>query len=354
MDHALLLKIHRWFAAAIGIFIVVMGVTGSILGLQENLDAFFHPHLSYVTPQSHPLTLSEISTAVSNKFPQEPIVAFMPSPDPNHSWLVALPAGIAYVNPYSGEVLGLRERGETFFGVIRALHVQLAAGALGKNVVRGVDVGTIFLLLSGVCLWWPAKRIRIRNLDVTRASWFDLHNTVGITSLVFLAALTITGAIIGFQDFRSISMPSGVKPFQPISTGDEAPHPQGKPITPDQAVTIAQLALPDTFPSRIQMPAYGGVYRISLTQTKHRTANANDLAAIDPHGGQILFINRARDVSRTDWMLAANEAIHTGAILGTSGRFVMSFASMMLLVLAVSGTFMWYMHPKKKFIKRGT
>ena len=62
-----------------------------------------------------------------------------------------------------------------------------------------VGVVTLFLLLSGLYLWWPLKRATIGWSGAPRRTWFDIHNTIGIISIVFLLALTITGIVIGFE-----------------------------------------------------------------------------------------------------------------------------------------------------------
>jgi len=94
---------------------------------------------------------------------------------PNLAWQVALPSGIAYVNPHTGEVLGLRLRGQTFLGFARRLHVSLASGNIGRSTIRWFNLATLLLLISGLGLWWRDGRIRLRGFDGTRRFWSDLH-----------------------------------------------------------------------------------------------------------------------------------------------------------------------------------
>src|SRR5437660_26928 len=66
-------------------------------------------------------------------------------------------------------------------------------------LVAGLFVIVLFLLVSGLYLWWPQKRASIRWSGPAFRVWWDLHNTVGVLSIVFLLLLTITGVAIGFE-----------------------------------------------------------------------------------------------------------------------------------------------------------
>jgi uncharacterized iron-regulated membrane protein len=137
-----ILKIHLALALIAGTFMVILGVTGSIMHLEPQLDRLLHPNLWYVKPYGRVLTLVEIGDAVSRKYVGEPVVAYLPSRSPRFPTEVILSRGVVAVNQYTGEVLGVRE-------------------------MRGP--------------WWSGR------------FWFDVHNSVGIFSLVPLLALAATG-----------------------------------------------------------------------------------------------------------------------------------------------------------------
>src|SRR5580704_10675809 len=163
---------------------MLLGATGSIIAFEPELDRLLHPELSYVTPTGRVLSLAEIGDAISRAYGGEPIVAFLPSASPHVPTEVILPRGIVVANPYTGEILGVRTRGQTFLGFIRALHVRLATGDAGRNVVRWSAAALLFSISSGLYLWWPLKRVRIRSSWWSRGFWFDLHNALGIFFLL--------------------------------------------------------------------------------------------------------------------------------------------------------------------------
>lgn len=310
---------------------------------EPELDRLLHPHLSYVTSNARELSLSEISAVVFQRFGGEGIVAFLPSTSPQLSSQVLLPSGIAYVNPHTGEILGERIRGQTFFGYVRALHVHLASGNFGRLVLKWSAVAMLASLASGLYLWWPFKRIRIRGEGAHERLWFDLHNSVGFWSLLPLTLLAATGAAIGFEAqiaplaYRvTASQPAPPQPWEV-----HKPAPGARLLTPDEAVAIARPYMAGAAVYRVQMPNYGGVYQIAFLYSRDQVAGERNLVVVDPYDGSVLSISRSSQLSRGDRALATNEAIHTGSIWGMPSRIVACVASVIAPVQLGSGVIVW-------------
>lgn len=340
----LILKIHLALALIAGAFMVLLGVTGSIMAFEPELDRLFHPGLSYVTPRGRALSLVEIGEAVSRKYGGEPIVAYLPSTSPSFPTEVILSRGIVSVNQYTAEVLGVRTRGQTALGVVRSLHVRLASGDLGRNILRWADVSILFSLASGLFLWWPGKQLRIRGSWWSRRFWFDLHNSFGIFSLLPLLALATTGAVLGFEDQVSslLDQVYGANPIHLSETRARSKPEAGSiAITPDQAVEVACARLPGAVAYRVQMPRYGGEYVVALTYSQDRMLGGNNSISIDPWNGNILSANLSTVLTPRERFLSMNEAIHTGNLFGTPSRIIVALAGVLLPVQAVSGLLIW-------------
>jgi uncharacterized iron-regulated membrane protein len=346
----LIRTLHLLIALTAGTFMVILGVTGSIMEFEPELDRLFHPQLSYITPGRQALSLSEIGDVVSRRFGDEPVVAYLPSLSPNFSSQVLLPSGIAYVNQYTGKVLGERVRGQTFLGYVRSLHVRLASGDFGRNFLKWSACAMLLSLASGLYLWWPIKQVRIRGEWGSRRLWFGLHNAIGILSLLPLALLAATGTILGFEDQLApmIYRFTGSQPIHATRSAVREPEDGSTTITPDQAVAIARAHLPGAVPYRIQMPKYGGVYQIALLYPQDRAAGERNVVVLDPYHGSVVSLSRSSDLSRAERLLAMNEAIHTGSILGMPSRIAVWLASIMVFVQASSGLIMWLY--RKRFV----
>lgn len=340
----LIVKIHLMIALIAGVFIVVLALTGSVIAFEPELDRLLHSDISYVKMGGRSLSLSEIGAAVSRKYPGEPIVAYLPSRSSDFATEVILSRGIVAVNQYSGEILGVRRRGQTFLGFMRALHVRLATGVLGLGIVKWSSVALLFAMLSGLYLWWPRKVMRIRGRRWTTLFWWDLHNVIGVFSLLPLLALTVTGVVIGFENqvghlldrlggtARIDSVQVNVA-RQPAAGGDE--------ITPDRAVMIVSAKFPGVAVHRVQMPEFGGLYRLSFAKVDRYITAREDSVSIDPHSGEIVAENFSRNSSLRDRFMIVNGAIHTGSILGTTTKIVAAAASLTIPVQAASGLLLW-------------
>src|SRR6266705_1287279 len=103
----------------------------------------------------------------------------------------------------SGVLEQLRFGRPDFLNVIHQLHTHLlfrGLGDLGGKVVTGAALALFCMLLTGLYLWWPLKRFSIswRGIEARR-SWFDIHNSSGILTLMFVLLLCGTGLVIGFE-----------------------------------------------------------------------------------------------------------------------------------------------------------
>lgn len=340
----LIRTIHLVLGLVSGIFIVVLGTTGSILAFEPEIDNLFHRDLSHVTPAGRVLSLVEIGDAVSRKYDGENIVAFLPSTSPHVPAEVILSRGVVSVNQYTGQVLGLRTRGQSFLGLVRALHVRLASGELGKSVLRWSAIGMVFSLLSGLYLWWPRKHLRIHGAWGSTKFWYDMHQAIGIFSLLPLFVLAATGAVIGFEDqwallLDKVSPPPTIYARQ-IETSLQ-PEAGAVQITPDRAVEIACSRLRGAIAYRVQMPRYGGRYQVNLLNLDDRIASGRNSISIDPWTGTVLSVALGTDLSFRERVAAWNEAMHTGDVFGITSRIVVAAASILVPIQVVSGCIIW-------------
>jgi uncharacterized iron-regulated membrane protein len=327
-----------------GAFLVVLAVTGSIIAFEPELDRLLHPHLSHVKQGARILSLVEIGEAVSKKYGEEPVVAYLPASSPDFPAQVILSRGVVSVNQYTGEVLGIRARGQTVLGFTRALHVRLATGDIGRNILSWSSVTLLISLASGLYLWWPRKRVRIRGPWWSRLFWFDLHNSVGILSLLPLLVLAATGIVVGFEDEVSSLLDEVYGRNSLHSSKTETRSDSGRigtEITPDQAVAIATAQLPGAVAYRVQMPRYGGLYVVALTYSDNRIASERNSISIDPWEGSIVAMNLSTSLTPRERLMAANEAVHTGSIFGMPTRILAALASFVLSLQVVSGLLIW-------------
>lgn len=350
----LIFNVHLYVALAAALFVILMGITGSIMAFEPEIDRLLHRKLAYVTPiDQRTLSFTEISQIVAGAFPGERIEAYFPSTSPELSCFVSLEkSGAVYLNPYTGQVLGVRQNKPEILDYVHQLHIRLGwqhQGDPGKKIMSWMGVAMLLLLLSGLFLWWPLKRITVQRGAGGRRFWFDLHNTVGIFSLLFLLTLTVTGIMIGFERTTNplLYKLTGSKPSQMPRTVP-APPPGAKPVSVDQALEASRSALPGATPFAIIIPEAKGAYRIALRFPEDRTPGGRSRVMVDQYTGKVLFSEGSRTSPAGARVAIANRAIHTGDIFGIPSKTVMSLASLSLVLQAATGLVMWWKRIRAK------
>ncbi|WP_315817284.1 PepSY-associated TM helix domain-containing protein [Paraflavitalea speifideaquila] len=118
---------------------------------------------------------------------------------------------ILRVNPYSGQVISLKEqkKGETdFFRFILNGHRFLwLPYKIGRPIVNYGTLIFVIILITGLVLWWPKKWTKATRQQSFSVKWkatfkrvnYDLHNVFGFYSLLFLTAIALTGMVYGIQ-----------------------------------------------------------------------------------------------------------------------------------------------------------
>jgi uncharacterized iron-regulated membrane protein len=355
----LFFNLHLYAALVAGLFIVILGITGSILAFEQELDQLLHPKLNRVTPQPHKLSLAEISAAVLKALPDAQISGYSLSSAPDTAYQVGTNRGLVYVNQYTGEILGVQQGPDSIsnaLNFVHQVHLRLAIrnrADTGKEIIKWVGVVILFMLLSGLYLWWPVKRVGIRKGAAGRRFWFDLHNAVGIFSLVFLLTLALTGIVIGFEDATTpmLYQLTGTQPrlvYNRTRPPAITPPPDAQPITPDQAVELARTALPGAEPFQLNVPGPKDNYLIRARFPEDRTSGGRSQVLVDQYSGKVLIAESSRTAPAGSRLITANRAIHTGDIFGMLSKTVMSLASLMLVAQMLSGILMWWKRERKK------
>ena len=287
---------------------------------------------------------------VKQAFPGDTISGYQVATRPGFSDQVGLSRSVVFVDPYSGAILGQRRFGQgglDVLSIIHQLHTHLlfrGLGDLGGKVMTSAALVLFVMLLSGLYLWWPLKRIRISwRGAAARRSWFDVHNTIGVVSLVVLLALCATGIAIGFErtSTRLFYRMTGSQPQQRPDMHVPIPTANAAQIGPDSAFAIARAALPGAAPFEADVPAPGEAYFVRARYPEDLTPGGRSQVVIDSYTGRVLFAQGSRTAPAGARMVIANRAIHTGDIGGIPGKIIVSLASLGLAFQVLTGLLMW-------------
>ena len=213
-------NIHLWLSVPFGILITLICFSGAALVFEKEVMELCHHELYFVKKvEAAPLPMEQLMTKVAATLPDSVSVTGVNiSSDSERAYQVTLSKprrASMYVDQYTGEIMGKYERAP-FFNFMFRIHRWLLDsmkqdGGIfwGKMIVGTSTLMFVFVLISGVVVWWPRTRKALKNsLKIVankgwRRFWYDLHVAGGIYALVFLLAMALTGLTWSFQWYRT-------------------------------------------------------------------------------------------------------------------------------------------------------
>jgi uncharacterized iron-regulated membrane protein len=206
--------LHLSVGVAAGIFIFIMAATGVLLSFESQTVEFVDRDIRFVPiPQdAQPRPMNDLLEAVRRAGLGDP-TGIVVRNQPQAAMLFSIGRSkTAYVDPYSGAVLGVSSaRVHEFFFAVERLHRALGAPLGSKNIGHGLTAvsNLLFgvLILLGVTLWLPRKwswksvraSIAFRTGLRGRAREWNWHNVVGIWCALPLLVIVLTGVVMSFD-----------------------------------------------------------------------------------------------------------------------------------------------------------
>jgi uncharacterized iron-regulated membrane protein len=249
------------------------------------------------------------------------------------------------LNPYTGEVLPEPTRPDPLVAFMRkahVLHTQLLAGRAGSTIVVAVTFIALFLVLSGIVIWWREKLWRVN----TSASWkrinFDLHHALGVSAAIVLLLITSTGLWVHYATvddwMRKLNRsPTPAAPAQP------AVEPGTPVLSFDSIAAAARGAVPGAAIMNIQLPPGPKLPgMVQLRYPEDHTPAGRSRVFVDKYRGTVLLAMSTREADAGQHMIDIKRALHTGDIYGLPTQILWMFGAFVLATQAVTGVLMWW------------
>lgn len=211
----LLFWCHLATGVAVGVVVLIMSVTGALLTYQRQMQWWADTRGMEAGPPTVDATrlpTGEVVMRVAAEVGEEP-TSVTRYADANAPLAIAFGRGhTVYASAYTGAVLGEGAQGmRNFFRVVVSWHRWLGQTGEGRDAGRAVtgaaNLGFLFLVLSGLYLWWPRNwsRRAVRNVVFFRrglsakARDFNWHNVIGFWSAVPLAIVVASAVMISYS-----------------------------------------------------------------------------------------------------------------------------------------------------------
>jgi uncharacterized iron-regulated membrane protein len=354
-------QLHRYLGLAAGLVIVIVGLTGSLLVFEEEINHFLlEVQFGKITPQQQQVSILSVIDNVKVAYPDPKLnVSFLGLPqepdEPIHIELQSpnKPTLEVIVNPYTGKILGDRAREYTIMGVIYNLHYSLLAGDTGVAIV-GIAALLLFILsITGIMLWPGWRRLltgfKIKwNAHIKRTN-FDIHKVAGIITAVFLGLTGFTGFCWNFYTHAEPVIYAVTFSPKPI-------EPESKPIAGKSALALTEIlqradaALPGAVTTYISFPTSPEAVFMVGKRFPEEKEVWRSRVYLDQYTGEVLYLRNSRSLSFGDEVVDAFNPLHFGTFGGLPTRILYIFVGLSPTILLVTGFVMWRYRYRPKLL----
>jgi uncharacterized iron-regulated membrane protein len=337
--------LHLWLGLSLGLVLVLVTLTGCILTFEEPLLTAMHPELAdRVVPDTAGLghSLEHIlSTPEGNKLrgialPNGELTAFEGT---------AKGGDRIYFDPISGDVIAHRSGRSDPLLVLLDWHTHLLSGEVGETVLGVVACTGLFMIFSGVWLYWPGRKRALSHLrphprpPILR--WASWHRFAGIIALPLLLIMIGTGTTMAYR--------GAVRTGLAHAFGEPAPaKPPKLQDAPDTKVDwsavllAAQAAAPDAAITRISLP----VKRDTALVIRVRRPGEWNLAGrsmlwLDPFAARVIGGDDATKLGTGGRLANSLFPIHSAAVGGPVWHTLAVLGGLMPSFMLVTGFLFW-------------
>jgi uncharacterized iron-regulated membrane protein len=207
-----LFQIHLWTGIALGLYVILLSVSGSAIVFRNELYKSLWPGPKLVPISGPRLSKDALKQAVHRAWPKYSVTYIWESKRKDEATEVWLePDGVAHpktkgrlVDPFTGQDLGPSR--PMMIGVLAwmsDLHTNLLAGNTGRKVNGAMSILVVVLSVTGLLIWWPGMGRLRRSFTIDfRANWkrfnWDLHSVVGFWMFAFVFIWGVTGVYLVF------------------------------------------------------------------------------------------------------------------------------------------------------------
>ncbi|NQX41131.1 Uncharacterized iron-regulated membrane protein [Pedobacter steynii] len=349
-------QIHLWLGLGTGLVVFIISVTGCLYVFEEEIRDATQKEYKYVLVEQKPFVgLDQVIRNFEQLAPKEKITLIrITESEPNATVAVSTKKKrVYYFNPYDGQLVN--KGGADWLSVVLDIHMTLLLGETGKFIQRWSVVIFVFMLLTGLVLWFPNQmRLLRQSLSIKWKGSFkrvnyDLHNVLGFYASGILIVVSLSGLYFAFKEVKTgVSFFTGSKLSEGRKEKDVPQKENHGPLAVryNQMYQSILLQYPGVTSSSISVRKNGEI-RLR-TMYPYRWARNQNSFFFDETSGQLLRSKLYKDFNNADFYEATNYNLHTGQLFGWFGKIIACIASLISASLPVTGFVIWWKKRKKK------
>ena len=221
-------QVHLWSGIALGLYIFMISVTGSVLVYWNELYRAVTPEPIISNGSGPRLTDDQLASAARLLYPGYRVVKISRTRNLDQAVDVSLRRDDKIrrrlFDPRSGSDLG-DPVPASFWLVSKMLdlHDNLLAGPTGRKVNGLGALALLAVAVTGMVIWWPGSKTWRRSLTLKRGvGWkrlnWHLHSMIGFWSLAFMLVFGLSGLYLSFPESVQ-DLADRLEPLTPANAG---------------------------------------------------------------------------------------------------------------------------------------
>lgn len=346
---------HKWSSLVCTVFMLLLCITGLPLIFHHEIGHLLGTEIEAAEmPADTPR--ADLDAVLRTAIARHPTLQGMfasQEEDDDRVWYVTLAptpdakAGFKQVavDARTGQPLGEPSLDSGFMYIMRSLHIDLFMGLPGMLFLGLMGVLLLASLVSGAVLYAPfMRKLRfgeIRRERSARAKWLDLHNLVGIVTLVWFTVVGATGVINAWADllvkyYQSTEVTAMLAPYKdkpPLASPGSLQGAVAAALAHERGMKVAFVAFPGT---SFASPHHYGVF---LRGGEHVTAKLLKPVLVDAATSQVT------DSRELPWYLKTllvSQPLHFGDYGGLPMQILWALLDVATIVVLVTGLVLWW------------
>lgn len=353
--------IHKWSSLVCTVFMLLLCVTGLPLIFHHEIghllgDEIEAPALPADAPR---VSLDRVMEIAKSEFPGKGGMFVSQEPDDDRIWYATMSATPTSetdlkqvaIDARTGDVLAQPKLEGGFINLMFHLHVDLFAGLPGTLFLGFMGLLLAVAIVSGVILYSPFMRKldfgTVRHDNSSRVKWLDLHNMLGIVTLVWASVVTLTGIINTLADpiiayWRYDQMGEMIAPYKNLPPPERLGSLQ-------QSVDAARALEPNM---TLQFIAFPGTsfssphhYAIFMRGNTPATSRLLKPVLVD---AQTSKVTDSRTLPWYATALLISQPLHFGDYGGRPMQILWALLDIATIIVLGSGLYLWFKRKKRR------
>lgn len=347
--------VHKWSSLVCTLFMLLLCLTGLPLIFSHEIDHLLGNEIEAPQKQTDakPASLDKVISNANVLYPNRLVKFVSRAPDDDSIWTVSLlkpsPSKDDFkfilVDAYTANVLGESKSDEGFMHVMFRLHVDLFAGLPGMLFLGFMGILLAVATVSGVVLYAPFMRKlefgKVRKKKTPTLKRLDIHNLLGIVTLLWVLVVSLTGVINTWTDLiikywqndQVLEMTAPYQDFPPVTNLVSLQAAVDSAQAHEPTMRLSYLAFPET---SFSTPHHYTMYMRGGTPVSKRMFKP---VLVDAKTAEVT------DSRKVPWYVATlliSQPLHFGDYGGMALKIIWLIFDFIAIVILWTGLMLWW------------